>query len=381
MNQKKDHLKNSVENATRFTRSVFDNITGSELPTELRRDLKESYQFFLDDTERDHLAELGRIKKSFFAIWYLSKNLILKLTPVRRIIVLIGSVVAFGGMPDETDEVLFGFLLVLFVLGLELKDKLTAHGELEAGRAVQLAIMPDTTPVLNGWEIWMYSKPANEVGGDLIDHMSLTETTLALTLGDIAGKGLPAALMAAKIQATLRAIAPDYPDLSARGERLNSIVIRDGMPQKFASMIHLQLAANEGEVSVINAGHHPPIQVQKDQISEWGKGGPAIGLSKSSTYPLEARSLELNDLLVLYSDGITEARNEMGRFYSEERFKDLLQYTHGMDAVALGTRILRSVEDFVQNARQSDDVSMIVIRRVGKLGINSLPSISGKHQV
>ncbi len=357
----------SVQNATRFTRSVFDNIKGSELPTELRRDLKESYHFYLDEAEKAHLAELGRIKKGFYAAYYLSKNLILKLTPVRRLIVLVGVVVAFGGMPDQTDEVLFGFLLVLFVLGLELKDKLTAHDELEAGRAVQLAIMPETTPILAGWEIWMHSTPAKEVGGDLIDHMSLTEGTVALTLGDIAGKGLPAALMAAKVQATLRAIAPDYPNLSARAERLNTIVIRDGLPEKFASMIHLKLTSASGEVSVVNAGHHPPLLVKETRLVEMGKGGPAIGLSKNSVYPTEHCTMEDGDLLVLYSDGITEARNELGLFYSEERFKDLLQHTHGMDAVSLGSRILRSVEDFVRTARPSDDLSLIIIKRRSQL--------------
>ncbi|MDA1028849.1 MAG: PP2C family protein-serine/threonine phosphatase [Bacteroidetes bacterium] len=363
MSSTKDPIRDSVQNVSRFTRSVFDNIKGSELPMELRRDLKESYHFYLDEAEKAHLSELGKVKRAFYAAYYLSKNLILKLTPVRRLIVLVGVVVAYGGMPDDTDEVLFGFLLVLFVLGLELKDKLTAHDELEAGRAVQLAIMPETTPVLQGWEIWMQSTPAKEVGGDLIDHMSLEENTIALTLGDVAGKGLPAALMAAKIQATLRAIAPDYRDLTARAEKLNNIVIRDGLPDKFASMIHCRLTTASGEVCLVNAGHHPPILVKDGKIVELGKGGPAIGLSKSSTYPTETCSMEDGDLLVLYSDGITEARNEVGQFYSEDRFKDLLHYTHGMDAVSLGSRILRSVEDFVRTARPSDDLSLIIIRR------------------
>lgn len=372
MSEDKKQFQQTYENASRFTRSVFDNISGSELPSELKRDLTESYQFYLDDEDRTRLSEMGKVKRAIWAVWYLSRNLFLKLTPIRRIIVLIGTVVALGGMPNETDEVLFGFILLFFVLGLELKDKLNAHGELESGRSVQLAIMPDNTPELAGWQIWLYSTPANEVGGDLIDHMSVTEDSLALTLGDIAGKGLPAALMAVKIQATLRAIAPDYLELAERAERLNSILMRDGLRSRFASMIHLKLTSNSTVVALVNAGHHPPILVQEDGIRELKKGGPAIGLTQTARYPQENVEMKNGDLLVLYSDGITEARNEVGRFYSEDRLRDLVRFTHGMDAASLGNRILGSVEDFVHRARQSDDLSMIVIRKVG---LPELPSM------
>ena len=364
MSEPKKQFNQQYENASRFTRSVFDNFTGSELPSELRRDLTESYEFYLDDADRTRLSEMGKVSRALHSVWYLCRNLFLKLTPIRRIILLIGTVVAFGGMPNDTDEVLFGFFLTFFVLGLELKDKLNAHNELESGRAVQLAIMPDTTPELAGWQIWMYSTPANEVGGDLIDHVSVSEDSLSLSLGDIAGKGLPAALMAVKIQATLRAIAPDYLDLTERTERLNSILMRDGLKSRFASLIHLTLSDHSPEITLVNAGHHPPIHIKDGTILELKRGGPAIGLTTTAKYPKEVCTLADGDLMVLYSDGITEARNTIGRFYSEERLKDLLQHTHGMDAVSVGHRILRSVEDFVQRARQSDDLSMIVIRRV-----------------
>ena len=129
MSEDKKQFRQTYDNASRFTRSVFDNIKGGELPTELRRDITESYQFYLDDADRNSLDEMGKVKRTLFSIWYISRNLFFKLTPVRRIIVLIGTVVAFGGMPNETDEVLFGFILLFFVLGLELKDKLNAHGE------------------------------------------------------------------------------------------------------------------------------------------------------------------------------------------------------------------------------------------------------------
>lgn len=363
MNKNKEKFKESYENASRFTRSVFDNLADSELPTELTRDLKESYHFYLNNEDRERLESMGGIKRSLISIWFLVKNLFMKLTPGRRILVLIGTVVAFGGMPNETDEVLFGFILLFFVLGLELKDKLMAHDELEAGRAVQMAIMPSAIPETPGWEIWLYSVPANEVGGDLIDHMKLSENTVALTLGDIAGKGLPAALMAAKIQATVRAIALDYADLPTRIDRLNAIILRDGLREKFASLVHLELSAISNRIDFVNAGHHAPIVVRSEKNETIGKGGPAIGISGKASYSMESVAMDHNDLFVLYSDGITEARNEAGEFYSDQRLESLLKHTHGLDAEALGARVLDSVDQFVRRARPSDDLSMIVIRR------------------
>src|SRR5512138_3275825 len=92
------------------------------------------------------------------------------------------------------------------VLMLELKDKLLARSELEAGRTVQLALMPDRPPVVPGWDIWLYSRSANDVGGDLVDYLQIDPQRLGVMLGDVAGKGLPAALLMAKLQATLRAL-------------------------------------------------------------------------------------------------------------------------------------------------------------------------------
>lgn len=364
MSDNKAKFKESYESASRFTRSVFDNFADGELPTEIRRDLKESYHFYLNNEDRQQLEAMGGIKRSLYSMWFLVKNLFMKLTPGRRVLVLIGTAIAFYGMSNETDHVLIGFVTLLFVLGLELKDKLMAHDQLEAGRAVQMAIMPHSIPDIPGWELWLYSVPANEVGGDLIDHMKLSENTVALTLGDIAGKGLPAALMAAKIQATVRAIALDYADLPTRIDRLNAIILRDGLREKFASLIHLEISAINNQIHFVNAGHHPPILVRATANNPVGKGGPAIGIARKAAFSMETVEMNQDDILVMYSDGITEARNEDGEFYSDERLEKLLQHTHGMDAEALGARVLWSVDQFVRRARPSDDISMIVIKRV-----------------
>jgi serine phosphatase RsbU (regulator of sigma subunit) len=355
----------SYRQASEFTRSVFDEFREGEMPTTLRRDFRETYDFYLDEAQRRELAAMGRFKRSLWSAWYLLKGLFLKLTPTRRLFILIGVVLLIDGMPTDTLEIVAAFFIVLFVLGLELKDKLLARDELEAGRAVQLALMPSATPRVEGWDIWMHNVPANDVGGDLVDHIDLEDGRTLITLGDVAGKGLPAALMAAKLQATIRAIAPADASLEDLGGRLNEIFCRDGLPNRFASMIHAEVPPDSDRVRFINAGHMPPLVVRDGRLDEVGRGGPAIGLSLGATFRAQSVNLAKDDILVLYSDGVTEARNEIGRFFGDDRFQDLIRYMHGMNAASAGARILRAVEEFVRSAPQSDDLSLVIIRRTG----------------
>lgn len=359
-------FRQSYRQASDYTRSVFDDFRNSEMPTTLRRDFRETYDFYLDETQRRELAEMGGVKRSLMSTWYLLKGLFLKLTPTRRLFVLIGVVLLWDGMPSETLEILAAFTILLFVLGLELKDKLLAKDELEAGRAVQLALMPSATPVVEGWDIWMHNKPANDVGGDLIDHIRIDDGRTLITLGDVAGKGLPAALMAAKLQATIRAIGPDDASLASVGLKLNEIFCRDGLPSRFASLVHAEIGPESDEIRFINAGHMPPLVVRDGRLDEAGRGGPAIGLSLGARFEAQSVRLGPDDVLILYSDGVTEARNEVGRFFGDDRFRDLIRQVHGMSAASIGARVLRSVEEFVRSAPQSDDLSLIVIRRASR---------------
>lgn len=348
-----------------FSGSIVEEFRTADFSSSLRRDMQETYDFYLADEERSALEAKGPIGRAVYSAFYLVRGLFMKLTPIRRGIVLVGLVLAITGVPDSITYLMGGFLALLFVLGLELKDKLQARGELAAGRAVQLALQPSTTPIVDGWEIWFHTMPANDVGGDLVDYMPLPEGRLALTLGDVAGKGLPAALLASKLQSTIRALAPDAASLESLAVHLNTIFCRDGLPSRFASLIQMVIAPDQPHVRLLNAGHMPPIVVRDGHIESLSRGAPAIGLTREARFSAESVRLEPGDLLVVYSDGVTEARNEVGRFYEDDRFEDLIRHAHGMDAPSLGNRILDSVTEFVQGARQSDDLSLIVLRWKG----------------
>ena len=351
------------EKANVFTQRVLTDLRESELPQTIGRDLKDTYAFYLDDETRAELATKGHVMRSLYSFMYLLKSLFLKLAPTRRVLLLLGIFVALTGIPDEEAQIFFGLITLLFVLGLELKDKLIATDELAEGRSVQIALMPTQCPDIPGWDTWLYTVPANDVGGDLVDHLQVSPDRLALSLGDVAGKGLPAALMMAKLQATIRAIAPLSSSLSELGTRLNEIVCRDGLPSRFASLIHLEIEKSSGVVRLLNAGHLPPLIIRKDRVDELKKGSPAIGLSSDVSFREQSIELGVGDMMVVYSDGLTEARNDIGRFFGEDRLLELMDDIRGMSAATAGDFIVDSVRNFVRGARPHDDLSIILVRR------------------
>ncbi len=255
---------------------------------------------------------------------------------------------------------------MLFVLMLELKDKLLARYELAEGHAIQTALMPEQTPRLPGWDLYLYSTPANEVGGDLVDFLQIDEHQYGIALGDVAGKGLGAALFMAKLQATLRAVASDFQSLEKLGNKLNSIFYRDTLPKSFASLVYLEIRSDYPGVRLLNAGHMPPIILKGSLIEETPKGAPALGLTEKASFTEQSIKLEPEELLLVYSDGLTEAQNEEMAFFSEERLFALLPKLRSLSSKQVGERLLAEVHDFRGEMSLQDDLSLIILRRLAK---------------
>jgi len=362
---KTKHAEKPTEESRKIGKTLMEDIRSSDLPRTLRQDLQETYHFYLDDDSKAQLSGMGQFQRWMYTSFWLMKSLFLKLSPNRRVMLLIGLFLAVNGAMGDNLMVFAGFLVLLLVLVLELKDKLMAQDELTAGRTVQMALMPDENPALPGWETWLYTRPANDVGGDLVDYLRISGERLGLALGDVAGKGLPAALFMAKLQATLRAVAPGHQDLSELGTEINEIFRRDGLPNRFASLVYLEIKPDEDRVRVLNAGHLPPMIVHDGAVEELPRGAPALGLMAGAPYREQEALLSRGDLLLVCSDGITEARNQAGAFFGEERLKKLLRSLHNVSLETAGQRLLNEVDRFVGDARPSDDLSIVLLKRVG----------------
>jgi len=353
-------------------KTLLDDVQRGDFSRVVRREYRELKEMMLTEERQKRLGEMGRFRRWFWSSWWLLKALILKLTPARRILLVIGIVlvlmsrtVSYRGQDLQVNfnASVFGAVCILFVLMLELKDKLLARRELEAGRAVQTALTPERNPLVAGWGIWLFTRSANEVGGDLVDFAKLSENRFGIAVGDVAGKGLRAALLSAKLQATLRALAPDFLSLDKLAAKLNEIFCRDSLPNLFASIFYLELQPDSGVVRTVNAGHIPPLLIRSAQIHKLEKGGVALGLLPGATFSEQSIEFESGDVLVVYSDGLTEARNEEGAFFGEQRFTDLITTLAGRSAESIGEQIITQIDRFVGEARPNDDISIAILKR------------------
>ncbi|MCR4440352.1 MAG: PP2C family protein-serine/threonine phosphatase [bacterium] len=336
----------------------------------LRQELRDIYHFYVEPERRESLKRMHRLVRWIYVVIWVGMSMLAKLTPLRRFLLVLSLIMTilntrftFMGSDVSLNFGALGFILLLIVLLLELKDRLLFQDELVAGKAVQEALLPKERPVLSGWDTWLYTHPANEVGGDLVDYLALPRGRLAVCLGDVAGKGLGAALCMAKVQATLRALAASLRSLSALANRLNEILCRDGLPQRFVSLVVASLSSRNGRIQLLNAGHLPPFLLTDGQCQELPRGQAALGLTPKTRYRLQRLRLEKGDIVFLYSDGITECRNQRQESFGEARLAHILTSEKWASAEQMGKRVIAEVANFVGEARLEDDFSIAILRR------------------
>ncbi len=298
--------------------------------------------------------------------------MILKLTPIRRLLLLAGilflvtanKIVLFDeelSISSNWDQ--FGGIIIILVLMLELKDKLLAKDELTAGRKIQEALMPEESPYLEGWSVWLYSQPANEVCGDLVDFFKVDDERTILLMSDVAGKGLNAALLTAKLQAIIRALAPDNKE-NLLISKVNSTFYRESLRNIFATLLYMEIKKDNDVIKIVNAGHLPPYIIRGDQILEMKKGHTALGLIKNTEYKIQTESFDTGDMIVVFSDGVTESRNSKGEFFGNERLKSNILQNKNTTVNNLGNKLLNEINIFSSDTRQSDDISLIILKKM-----------------
>jgi sigma-B regulation protein RsbU (phosphoserine phosphatase) len=353
-------------------RTLKNDFSQVDFIGEIKKEFRELKNFYIDEQKKERLRNMNSASGGIHVFIWLLKSLFFRLNPFRRVISVLGvifflfgrvTVANTGSNSAVIDLSTIGGIMILFVLMLELKDKLLAKTELEGGRKVQKALLPEENPQIAGWKVWLYSRPANEVCGDLVDYLKLSDLHIGLTMADVAGKGLSAALMMSKLQATVRAIANEKDALSKLAENVNHIFHRDSLPSLFASMIYIQVIPDKGKLKYVNAGHLPPLILKGDTVEELPKGDAAIGIIKDSKFKEQKIELKKGEVLIVYSDGVTEATNEIGQFFGKDRLFNTIKKYKDLTVDKLGEAITRQVEFFCGDAPRSDDLSLIILKR------------------
>jgi serine phosphatase RsbU (regulator of sigma subunit) len=168
----------------------------------------------------------------------------------------------------------------------------------------------------------------------------------------------------AKVQATLRALTTDAPSLSSLAAKTNDILCRDGLPNRFATLVYLDVRDNDGEVRLVNGGHMPPVLVSAGGHHELQRGDMALGMMPGASYHEQQQDVRPGEMLITYSDGLTEALNDAGEFYGEDRLQAVFKELAPLSAREAGARMLESVDAFIGATRPYDDLSLIVLKRV-----------------
>ena len=238
--------------------------------------------------------------------------------------------------------------------------------EVRLASQIQQNLLPKNAPDIPGYEIGGTNIPAQMVGGDYFDFIPISEGRWAICLGDVSGKGLPASLLMANLQATLRGqTLLDAPP----GEclhRSNKLLYQSTSPEKFATLFYGILDTKHHSLAFSNAGHDNPfVMNQGVQKARLNAGGIPLGMMEEFSFEDDSVSLALGDTIILYSDGIPEAMNGDEDFFGEEQLAALLARHHSLTCAGLMEKILESVKSFTGTTPQSDDMTLVVVRRRG----------------
>jgi serine phosphatase RsbU (regulator of sigma subunit) len=375
-----------------WTRDVTRDVTAEDLQRLFTRDTRDAYRFFTRGLDEDQLARERWLRRQLLRVRQVFVAFTLRLSPARRALYLISLLAALIGVinlyqgwtriavplgtpffriylvaphwAEGTFSLLVSLLLVNLLALLEVADRLSLKGELEVAREIQLAMLPTGTCVAGDAEICGVTRPANTVGGDFYDILPLADGRVIITIGDVAGKGSPAALLMALLLAVLRTLVDEELDPPALVARLNTQICRHSPASRFITLFYGVYSPATGELAYVNAGQNPPLLRRLDGSIERLEGtGVALGMFEGSQYESAGTTVRNGDMLVLYSDGITEAENPAGEPFEESGLERFLAARDAEPPAILAPAVLKAVEAHAADSRFTDDLTVLVLKR------------------
>jgi serine phosphatase RsbU (regulator of sigma subunit) len=236
--------------------------------------------------------------------------------------------------------------------------------DLTQAAEIQRGILPETAPKVPGLQLAGFNAPCRTVGGDYYGFVSYPSGRVGLALGDVSGKGMAAALMVMAFEARLRVLVEDTENPATLVMRLNKITCSNCPSNRFITFFFSVLDPATGHLSFANAGHNPPILVRTSgEVEMLDGGGPVLGVLAIAPYSEQQARLGPGDLLVVYSDGVTEAANIAEEEYGEERLIEVLKRRRTDSSDTIVNAVMESVNQFTSGAPQADDITLVVAKR------------------
>lgn len=242
--------------------------------------------------------------------------------------------------------------------------------DLSLARQVQQSFLPAGMPGVAGYEFGAENRPAQAVGGDFYNFYPLPENRLGIAIGDVAGKGIAASLFMARLSSELSHFAPMFTDPGRLMAALNRELLARAKQGMFVTMVYLVMDTVTGEVLFSNAGHLPLLLKTGDEVTPVGvddANGPPLGILSDAEYHTQAFSLAPGSTIVLYTDGVVEARDARGRIFGSDRLVEVLAQTTAAEPDGLIREIVRAVDLFSKGRGGGDDLTLVCVRRQAEL--------------
>lgn len=357
-----------MDRVRHFWQRVSEGRQIDDLWAQFAADARSSYGFYDREVDWDEIHKLPRwrrplhIAKEFF--W----ALLLKMSPARRVLLLLAFVllVMSAGKSEINYEVI-AILLFVLLLSLELADKVTMKRDLEIAREIQTWLVPSQPPEVAGANIAFATRPQNSVAGDYYDAFypdPENREKLMVVIADVAGKSVPAALLMATLQASLRTIAPENAPLADMVARLNRYACAHSLNGlRFTTAVLSEYNPATRRLTYVNAGHNAPIlRRASGAIETLEVGGMPLGIQSATIFDTASLDLRPGDALIFFTDGVVEAFNESGEEFGNERWLSAIRNLPDWDAQQTLQFLMSRVDEFVGATRQSDDITCLVFR-------------------
>jgi sigma-B regulation protein RsbU (phosphoserine phosphatase) len=358
-----------IDRVRNFWQRVSEGRQLDDLWTQFAADARASYGFYGRDVDWEEIQKLPRWRRPLHVTRQFFWALLLKLSPARRVLLLIAFVLLVFSGGNNIKFEFFAAILFLLLLSLELADKVTMKRDLEIAREIQSWLVPSHPPEVPGADIAFATRPQNSVAGDYYDAFfpnseAGPDSKLMVVIADVAGKSVPAALLMATLQASLRTIAGEGAPLADLVARLNRYACAHSLDgRRFTTAVLSEYDPQTRRLTYVNAGHNAPIlRRQNGGLEKLDVGGLPLGIRAPGYYETASLELQPGDALIFYTDGVVEAFNEENVEFGEDRWRAVIRSLPVLSAQESLQFLMKPVDEFVGATRQADDITCLVFR-------------------
>jgi len=371
-----------MDRVDKFWNRVTEGMRAGQLWKQFLTDARSSYRLYSKEVDSARLEGVPKRKHFFHVVGQFFWAILEKLSPARRVLLLIALVLMFGPSGEATwqssngemkflafDSHFWGALLMLILLILEVGDRVVMKRDLQIAKEIQTWLLPASPPTVPGLEIAFATRPANTVAGDYYDVFPRAgsnpgEPKFVFAMADVAGKSIPAALLMATIQASLKTLAASpssLPDLVSRMNGYACSNSQDG--RRFTTAFLAEYEPATRTLTYVNAGHNAPmLRRLSGALERLDKGGIPLGILEATPYDAGSVVLQSGDWLVIFTDGVVEAENNLTEEYGEPRLLFVVQSGAGLEPAQLLQSIMTDLDRFVAGAPQHDDVTCMLVK-------------------